>query len=136
MSTPEVGDALPGARYALRRALRAGPGARGAEHLVGLLEAAGGLDEGNAARTHLERAGTAAPVPGLGSAPAVLAAALRLHEAAEQDLRSTLHRSGLRSTEPPSPGRQQRAEYAERTLAERDAAVRAVLARLLEDASG
>jgi hypothetical protein len=134
MSTPEVGDALPGAVRALRLALTAGPGTWG-EHLVVLLEAAGGLDEGNAARRHLERAGPPSPPPSDPGAPAVLAAALRLHEAAEQDLRAALERSGLSSHGSLSPGRRQRAEFAEQTLTERGRAVRAVLARLGEDAA-
>jgi predicted phage gp36 major capsid-like protein len=87
-------------------------------------------------RRHLERAGTVPLPPELDGAPAVLAAALRLHEAAEQDLRATLSRSGLRSDGAARPERQQRAEYAERALAERDAAVRAVLGRLGEAATG
>lgn len=132
MSTPEVGDALPAAVRALRLALTAGP-QRWGEHLVVLLEAAGGLDEGNAARRHLERAGPLSPAPSDAGAPAVLAAALRLHEAAEHDLRSVLERSGLASSGSLSPARRERAEFAERVLTERGAAVRAVLSRLAED---
>lgn len=136
-----LADALPGAEHHCDRAVahleRRTAWGDLLEAVVALLEAAGGHDVGNAVRTHLER--TAATVPAR-CAPdharvRVLLAALRLHGAAERDLRDRLRLAGLaadgdqESADPPSP-RAARARHAERTLSARRSAVHQVLLAL------
>lgn len=142
MTVPDLGDALPGAEWALDRgvqAARSGADAAVQPHLVALLEAAGGPDVGNAVRAHLERSGRSGPgdrgtgrwsAGVAGTADAVLDAAYALHCAAQSDLRSALTASGLGSGLAEGDRRRARAEHAATALAARDAAVRAVLDRL------
>jgi hypothetical protein len=139
---PTLADALPGAEHHCTRAVAhlEGRPARGdlLEALVALLEAAGGPDVGNVVRTHLERTGTTAPARCATDRGRVrvLAAAVRLHAAAERDLRDRLRSAGvvdhggLQDTDGRS-GRASRAQYAERVLRGRRSVVDRVVAALL-----
>ena len=162
---PELADAMPGAERALQvavqRAAEPGPSVDAVvAALARLLEAAGGPDVGNAVRTYLERQAAAPEHVHGQSRDGLLDVALRLHVAADQDVRDALARSGLRAglappdiappgphapdphapdPQPPDPHRPDpqpqdprhaRHAFAARELAARDAAVRAVLQRL------
>lgn len=136
---PELADALPGAQRWCRQALErldAADHAGTVQSLVGLLEAAGGLDVGNTVRSHLERVGAFRPALRATDGPrsALLAAALELYLAAEQDLRQALGRAGLTSTgssdDDAAVRRDERAAFAQRVLTARRAAVEAVLQAL------
>lgn len=137
---PGLADALPGAEHHCRRAVAhlEGRPARGdlLESLVALLEAAGGPDVGNGVRSHLERTGATAPAQrGTdGSRVRVLTAALRLHRAAEAELRDRLRSAGLDDQvqdAPASPsGRDARARYVGRVLTARGADVDQLLRAL------
>ena len=135
---PELADALPGAQRWCRQGLErldAADHAGTIQSLVGLLEAAGGLDVGNTVRSHLERVGVFRPALRAtdGSRRALLAAALELYLAAEQDLRQALGRAGLTSTgsnDDAAVRRDERAAFAQRVLTARREAVEAVLQAL------
>lgn len=138
---PELADALPGAQRWFRQALQrldAADHAGTVQSLVGLLEAAGGLDVGNTVRCHLERVGAFRPP--LGEADdarcALMAAARELFLASEQDLRQALGRAGLTAAGCADPDddavvrRDERAAFAQRVLTARRDAVEAVLRTL------
>ena len=138
---PELADTLPGAQRWCRQALErfdAADHAGTVQSLVGLLEAAGGLDVGNTVRGHLERVGASRPP--LGHADdahrALLAAARELYLAAEQDLRQALGRAGLTAAgagdqdDDAAVRRDERAAFAQRVLTARRDAVEAVLLAL------
>ena len=136
---PELADALPGAQRWCRQGLErldAADHAGTIQSLVGLLEAAGGLDVGNTVRSHLERVGVFRPALRAtdGARRALLAAALELYLAAEQDLRQALGRAGLTSTgsndDDAAVRRDERAAFAQRVLTARREAVEAVLRAL------
>ncbi len=137
---PELADALPGAQRWCRQGLErldAADHAGTVQSLVGLLEAAGGLDVGNTVRSHLERVGGFRPALRAtdGARRALLAAALELFLAAEQDLRQALGRAGLTSTgsnddDAAAVRRDERAAFAQRVLTARREAVEAVLRAL------
>ena len=136
---PELADALPGAQRWCRQGLErldAADHAGTIQSLVGLLEAAGGLDVGNTVRSHLERVGAfrLALHASDGARRALLAAALELYLAAEQDLRQALGRAGLTSTgsndDDAAVRRDERAAFAQRVLTARREAVEAVLQAL------
>jgi hypothetical protein len=137
---PGLADALPAAEHHSRRAVAhvEGRTARGdlLEALVALLEAAGGPDVGNLVRTHLERTGGTAPARCATDRARVrvLTAAVRLHSAAERDLRDRLRSAGLvdRDQEAPdqSAGRSARAWHAQRVLTARRSAVDRVVVAL------
>lgn len=136
---PELADALPGAQRWCRQGLErldAADHAGTIQSLVGLLEAAGGLDVGNTVRSHLERVGVFRPALRAtdGARRALLAAALELYLAAEQDLRQALGRAGLTSTgsndDDAAVRRDERAAFAQRVLTARREAVEAVLQAL------
>lgn len=132
MDTADVADALPGADRArvLAVALLAeqAPAERVAAAVAQLLEAAGGPDAGNAVRARLERQPLLLAA-GADPSARVLAAAARLHEEAEADLRAALAAAGVHRED---PRRSERAAYAERVLAARGEQVREVLRRLAE----
>jgi hypothetical protein len=138
---PPLADALPAAEHHCCRAVAhlEGRPARGdlLESLVALLEAAGGPDVGNVVRTHLERTGTTAPARCATDRGRVrvLAAAVRLHAAAERDLRDRLRSTGLvdhdgRQAPERLAGRATRAQYAERVLLVRRSVVERVVVAL------
>jgi hypothetical protein len=124
---PALADALPAAEHHCSRAVAhlEGRAARGdlLEALVALLEAAGGPDVGNLVRTHVERTGAAVPARCATDRGRVrvLLAALRLHSAAEGELRDRLRAAGLadldgHGTSDPLPGRAARARHSETVL--------------------
>lgn len=136
MTLPEPADALPGADSRVRRAvaLLTAPDAAAdavVAELVGLLEAAGGPDVGNAARAAVERAALeratlhqaslqrAGPLTAAAARHRVLTAAARLHRDATEAIARALGGA------PPA-----RVEFAVRVLAERRAGVRTVLVLL------
>ena len=149
---PDPADALPAADHHCRLATAhlEGRPARGSllEALVALLEAAGGPDVGNVVRTHLERSSAAPPTALAGDRgrERVLVAARCLHRAAESELRAALRAAGLDAVAAGDAATRaaddaaertarreraaERAEFVERVLAERRAAVDAVLDRL------
>ncbi len=138
---PELADALPGAQRWFRQAterLAAADHAGTVQSLIGLLEAAGGLDVGNTVRSHLERVHPAQPTlpAGVGDARDLLAAARELYLAAEHDLRQALGRAGLTATRAGDQDndaalrRDERAAFAQRVLTARTDAVQAVLRAL------
>ena len=139
-SVPGLADALPAAEHHCRRAVAhvEGRAARGTllEALVALLEAAGGPDVGNVVRTHLEHTGGTVPARcATDRAEArVLTAALRLHSAADDDLRDRLRAAGLvdrgRAADDEPSGRAARARHAERVLDARRSAVERVVRAL------
>lgn len=144
---PELADALPGAQRWCRQALErldAADHAGTVQSLVGLLEAAGGLDVGNTVRSHLERVGAfRPPLGGTDDARgALLAAARELYLASEQDLRQALGRAGLSAAGSGDPDddatvrRDERAAFAQRVLTARTAAVEAVLGALAGSGEG
>ncbi len=136
MTLPDPADALPGADSRVRRAVAllttsgAATDAVAAE-LVGLLEAAGGPDVGNAARAAVERAareraappraalGGAGPLTADAARHRVLTAAARLHRDATDAITQALGGA------PPA-----RVEFAVRVLTERRVGVRTVLVLL------
>ena len=137
---PELADALPGAQRWCRQALErfdAADHAGTVQSLVGLLEAAGGLDVGNTVRSHLERVGASRPPLGLAddARRSLLSAARELYLAAEQDLRQALGRAGLTAAgagdqDDAAVRRDERAAFAQRVLTARRDAVEAVLRAL------
>lgn len=137
---PVLADVLPSAEHHCGRAVAhlEGRTARGdlLEALVGLLDAAGGPDVGNAVRAHLERTGATVPARCATDRARVrvLLAAERLHAAAERDLRDRLRSAGLVESGGPAPDepslRTTRARHAERVLLARRSAVDRVLVAL------
>ena len=140
---PDLADALPGAQRWFRQAterLAAADHAGTVQSLIGLLEAAGGLDVGNTVRSHLERVRPAQPAlpAGVSEAADLLAAAGGLDRAAEHDLRQALGRAGLTAAgagdqdDEAAVRRDERATFAQRVLTARSDAVQAVLRALAE----
>ena len=137
---PELADALPGAQRWLGQALErldAADHVGTVQSLVGLLEAAGGLDVGNTVRSHLERVGVFQPAlrATVGSRRALLAAALELYVASEHDLRQALDRAGLTAAgsgvqDDAAVRRDERAAFARRVLTSRRHAVETALGAL------
>ncbi len=141
MVVPDTADALAAAARLLDRAVaalleQAPDGVRLASLVAGVVEAAGGPDTGNAARTRVER--EPADLSGRDGAQPdqpghrVLTAALGLARAADADLRSRLTAAGLGGGAATDPRRVERAAYAERTLTARLLAVETVLASLAQ----
>jgi hypothetical protein len=156
---PELADALPAAQYhcqqAVDRLVSGGPGHELAvvRSMARMLEAAGGPDVGNAVQAHLEQVDRSPDLDGNGGPrERVLTSARRLHRTTDDGLRAALSAVGLRRGDlvdgyprEAEPGgaepldrsaagtrRAERVAFVGRVLADRRAAVEAVLDALLE----